>query len=80
MRQNGYKSDGLRYSGSNSYQPKAIQDGLDLWMIQCSHIQFSGVYIHSLKIGVENFGLRPKGGTWAGNFKKGLQNQKRGGG
>ena len=45
VRQNGYKSDGLRYSGS--YQPKSIKIDLNLWMIQCSHIQISGVHISS---------------------------------
>ena len=36
VRQNGYKSDGLTYSGS--YQPKSIKIDLNLWMIQCNHI------------------------------------------
>ena len=43
VRQND--TDSLRYSGS--YQPKSMKTDLDLWMIQCSHIQFSGVHISS---------------------------------
>ena len=34
VRHNGYKSDGLRNSGS--YQPKSIKINLNLWMIQYS--------------------------------------------
>ena len=48
VRQNRYKSDGLRYLGY--YQTKSIKIDLNLWMIQCSHIQFSGVHVSSLVI------------------------------
>ena len=53
VRQNEYKSDGLRYSGS--CQLKSIKIDLNLWMIQCSSIQISGGHISSCLFSIGPF-------------------------
>ena len=71
VRQNGYKSDGLRYSGS--YQPKFIKIDLNLWMIQCSHIQISGVHISCCLFGLVEDDQQSKVGGYGHHYANELR-------